>query len=325
MFPADFDKLAEKVCRGDGITFDEAIGLIGLTRNSDIIYLAGLANHIREKFCGLKIDLCSIVNAKSGGCPEDCKFCAQSSSYRTECPAYPLLSKEVILNKAIEAKKIGVKSFCVVTSGRAVNDADFVRILEILKSIKDLGMNPNCSLGFLTEERIKALESVGVKEYNHNIETARSHFSSICTTHKFEDRVETVRMVKCSRLRACCGGIIGMGESQRQRIEMAFSLKELNVDCVTLNILNPRPGTPLEYSPHITPMEIIKTIAVFRFILPKVTIKLAGGREVNLRDLQSLGLSAGANGLIIGGYLTIRGRTPEEDLEMVRDLGFEIG
>lgn len=319
------DKLADKVLQGDGITFDEAISLIGLTKNSDIICLAGLANRIREEFCGMKIELCSIINAKSGACPEDCKFCAQSSFYRTECLVYPLISQEAILDKANEAKKMGVRNFCIVTSGRTVNDTDFARILDVLRGIKNLGMNPNCSLGFLTEERIKALENAGVREYNHNLETSRSHFPSICTTHKFEERIETVRMVKGSKLRACCGGIIGMGESPSQRVEMAFSLKELNVDCVTVNMLNPRPGTPLEGTPQIPPMEIIKTIAVFRFILPKVIIKLAGGREVNLRDLQSLGLSAGANGLIIGGYLTTKGRSHEEDLEMVRDLGFEIG
>jgi len=325
MKSADFDRLADRALREEGITFDEAYSLIRLTKNSDIIYLASLANRIREEFCGARIHLCSIINAKSGRCSEDCSFCAQSGFYNTESPAYPLLSQDVILKRALEAKSIGVKSFCVVTSGRALGDRDFKKVLEILKSIKDSGIDPNCSLGFLTEERVRALEDVGVKEYNHNLETAKSYFSSICTTHKFEDRVETVKRVKKSRLRACCGGIIGMGESERQRLEMAFSLKELNVDCVTLNILNPRPGTPLENVAHITPMEIIKTIAVFRFIMPKVTIKLAGGRERNLRDLQSLGLSAGANGLIIGGYLTTKGRGVKEDLQMVEDLGFEIG
>jgi biotin synthase len=165
---------------------------------------------------------------------------------------------------------------------------------------------------------------VGVTRYNHNLETAESHFSKICTTHSFQDRVQTIEVLKERGFSICCGGIIGLGESPQQRLELAFSLKELGIDCIPVNILNPRPGTPLEHSKPIPPMEIIKTLALFRLVLPKGTIKIAGGREVNLRDLQSLALLAGANGLIVGNYLTTPGRSGEDDLTMIRDLGYEI-
>jgi biotin synthase len=179
-------------------------------------------------------------------------------------------------------------------------------------------------LGTLSEERAEALKKVGVTRYNHNLETAESHFSKICTTHSFKDRVQTIEVLKGLGFSICCGGIIGLGESPQQRLELAFSVKQLGIECIPFNILNPRPGTPLEHSEGIPPIEIIKTISLFRLVLPKGTIKIAGGREANLRDLQSLALLAGANGLIVGNYLTTPGRNAEDDLTMIKDVGFQI-
>jgi biotin synthase len=179
-------------------------------------------------------------------------------------------------------------------------------------------------LGTLSEERAESLKKVGVTRYNHNLETAESHFPRVCSTHSFRDRVKTIEVLKDRGFSICCGGIVGLGESPQQRLELAFSLRQLGIDCIPFNILNPRPGTPLEHSESIPPLEIIKTIALFRLILPKGTIKVAGGREVHLRDLQSVALLAGANGLIIGNYLTTPGRNTEDDFRMIKDLGFEL-
>jgi biotin synthase len=233
------------------------------------------------------------------------------------------MDRDRIVKEAKEAQKKGTGRFCLITSGRKLNDKEFETILNALGRIREeTALDLDCSLGTLSEERAEALRKVGVTRYNHNLETAESHFSKICTTHSFQDRVQTITVLKDRRFSVCCGGIIGLGESPQQRLELAFSLRQLGIDCIPFNILNPRPGTPLERSESVLPMEVIKTIALFRLILPKGTIKIAGGREANLRDLQSLALLAGANGLILGNYLTTLGRSPEDDLAMIRDLGF---
>jgi len=230
-----------------------------------------------------------------------------------------------IVEEAREAQRKGTGRFCLITSGRELNDKEFETILGALDRIrKETTLDLDCSLGTLSEERAESLKKVGVTRYNHNVETAESHFHKICSTHSFRDRVKTIEVLKELGFSICCGGIIGLGESPEQRLELAFSLRQLGIDCIPFNILNPRPGTPLEHSESIPPMEIIKTISLFRLVLPKGTIKIAGGREANLRDLQSLALLAGANGLIVGNYLTTPGRNAEDDLTMVRDVGFQI-
>jgi biotin synthase len=230
-----------------------------------------------------------------------------------------------MVKEAKDAQKSKTGRFCLISSGRDLNDKEFETVLNALSQIRDeTDLALDCSFGTLTQERAEALKKVGVTRYNHNLETAESHFSKICTTHSFQDRIRTIEILKDQGFSICCGGIIGLGESAQQRLELAFSLRALEIDCIPLNILNPRPGTPLEHSDPIPPMEIIKTIALFRLILPKGTLKIAGGREVNLRDLQSLALLAGANGLIVGNYLTTPGRSAEDDLTMLRDLGFQI-
>jgi biotin synthase len=317
-------KIGDKVLSGRATTMKD-IGPLLEAKGPDIIDLAAVANRVRVEFMGNHIDLCSLLNAKSGRCPEDCAFCAQSAHYKAEAPTYPLMDTDQMVKEAKEAQTRKTGRFCLISSGRQLNDKEFETVLDALAQIRretDLALD--CSFGTLTRERAEALRTVGVTRYNHNLETAESHFSKICTTHSFRDRVQTIEVLKDEGFSICCGGIIGLGESPQQRLEMAFSLRELGIDCIPINILNPRSGTPLENSKPIPPMEIIKTIALFRLILPKGTIKIAGGREVNLRDLQSLVLLAGANGLIVGNYLTTPGRNAEDDLTMIRDLGFEI-
>jgi biotin synthase len=317
-------KIGDKVLEGKDVSMKDVLPLLG-TNGPDVLDLAAVANRVREEFNGNKIDLCSLLSVKSGKCPEDCAFCAQSAHYKTEAPVYPLMDIQRIVEEAKEAQARGTGRFCLITSGREVSDKEFETILDALGRIRrETTLDLDCSLGTLSKERAESLRKVGVTRYNHNVETAESHFLQICTTHSFRDRVKTVEVLKGQGFSVCCGGIIGLGESPQQRLELAFSLKQLGIDCIPFNILNPRPGTPLENSEPIPPMEVIKTISLFRLVLPKGTIKIAGGREANLRDLQSLALLAGANGLIVGNYLTTPGRNAEDDLTMVRDLGFKV-
>ena len=317
-------RIGEKVLSGANVGMKEMLPLLG-ANGPDILDLAAVANRVRVEFNGNKIDFCSLLNVKSGRCSEDCVFCAQSGHYKTEAPVYPLLDMNRIVEEAREAQKKGTGRFCLITSGRELSDREFETILGALGRIREeTTLDLDCSLGTLSEERAESLRKVGVTRYNHNLETSESHFPQICSTHSFGDRVKTIEVLKDRAFSICCGGIIGLGESPQQRLELAFSLKRLGIDCIPFNILNPRLGTPLEHSESVPPMEIIKTIALFRLILPRGTLKIAGGREANLRDLQSLALLAGANGLILGNYLTTQGRRAEDDLAMVRDLGFHL-
>jgi biotin synthase len=320
----EIQKIGDKVLGGENVKMRDVVPLLDV-KGPDVLDLAAVANRIREMFNGDEIDLCSLLNAKSGRCSEDCSFCAQSARYKTEALTYPLMDVNRMVEEAKEAQKKGTGRFCLITSGRAPTDKEFETILKALDQIRrETTLDLDCSLGTLSTERAASLKKVGVTRYNHNVETAESHFPRICSTHSFRDRVRTIEVLKEQGFSICCGGIIGLGESFQQRLELAFSLRQLGIDCVPFNILNPRPGTPLERSEPIAPMEIIKTISLFRLVLPKGTIKIAGGREANLRDLQALALLAGANGLIAGNYLTTPGRNAEDDFRMIEDAGFKL-
>jgi biotin synthase len=320
----EIQKIGDKVLEGGSVSMKEILPLLE-AKGPDLMDLVAVANRVRVEFNGNEIDLCSLLNAKSGKCSEDCAFCAQSAHYQTDAPTYPLMNADQMVKEAQEAQRRRTGRFCLISSGRQLNDKEFEVILSGLNRIrKETTLDLDCSLGTLSEERAEALKKVGVTRYNHNLETAESHFSKICTTHSFRDRVQTIEVLKGQGFSICCGGIIGLGESPQQRLELAFSVRQLGIECIPFNILNPRPGTPLEHSEVIPPIEIIKTISLFRLILPKGTIKIAGGREANLRDLQSLALLAGANGLIVGNYLTTPGRNAEDDLTMIKDVGFQI-
>jgi biotin synthase len=314
--------MMNKVLMGSDLTFEEAERLL-LT--SDLNTLTDCANIITRTFNGDKVDVESLINAKSGNCPEDCYFCAQSSHYKqTGIKTYPLLPKELILEKAIEAKDSGSKSFCLVCAYKSPPAKDFEQICEVITEIKKrLEIDVNASLGSITREQGRTLKNIGVKRYNHNLETAESYFSQICKTHDFADRMNTAKIVKEEGLELCCGGIIGMGENEKQRLELAFSIKSLQPDEIPLNMLIGREGTPLANQARINPVEAIRTVSVWRFIMPRGIIKIAGGREMNLKNQDKTALKAGANGIITGGYLTVGGNNPKHDIAMIKEIGLE--
>ncbi len=313
------DFCMNKVISGESISFEEAEKLLC---SQDIVSLAYSANVITRKFNGYGIDVESLLNAKSGKCPEDCSFCAQSSFYNTKISKYPLLPKQVVIVRAKEAERQGASSFCLVCAYRSPPEEEFRQICDTIEALqKEVSIDINASLGFMTLERARRLKSLGIKRYNHNLEASDSFFSQICKTHDFADRVKTAKIVKESGLELCCGGIIGMGETVKQRIELAFALAALNPDEVPINILIPKEGTPMAQIDTITPEEAIRTIAVWRFIMPKVILKLAGGREVHFSDNGRTALRAGANGIISGGYLTTGGNEMSNDLNMIHEIG----
>jgi biotin synthase len=310
-----------KVLTGGSITFEEAERLL---TTDDFIVLAGCANTITRTFNGDTVDVEALINAKSGRCPEDCSFCAQSSFYDTGITKYPLLPKDVLVENARKAKEWGATSFCLVCAYRDPPEDDFQQICETIAEIRSrVDIDVNVSIGFMTPARARKLRQLGVKRYNHNLEAAESYFSKICKTHDFADRVNTARIVKEAGLELCSGGIIGMGEGKKERLELAFSLASLSPDEVPINILIGRDGTPMAGFDPIDAFDAIKTIAVWRFIMPKAILKIAGGREVHLKDKDRLALKAGANGIITGGYLTTGGNTPNKDIAMIREIGLK--
>jgi biotin synthase len=309
----------DTVLSGNDIRFEDAQRLL---YTNDVYTLAHCSNTITRKFNGDVVDVETLINAKSGGCPEDCSFCAQSSWYSTDIKKYPLLSRETILEQAQKAKESGANSFCLVCAYRSPPEKEFEQICKTIIEIKNNVMiDVNVSLGFMTHDRARRLKCIGVKRYNHNLETSESYFSQICKTHDFYDRLNTAKIVKEEGLELCCGGIIGMGESPIQRLELAFSIKSLQPNEVPVNILIARKGTPLENLNPLDPMAAIKTIAVWRFIMPKTIIKIAGGREIHLKDKERIALKAGANGIITGGYLTTGGNNSARDIAMIKDIG----
>ncbi len=319
-------ELGGKVLAGEKISRDEARWLFHLETNGDIVDLLAWANRIREHFKGNKVHLCSIVNIKAGGCSENCRFCAQSAAYQTESPRYNLIEEAPILRAATEAQEQGVTALGLVAAWRGLEEGPALdQICERLETLKNEGKaRPDASLGIIKNPRVaERLKSAGLECYNHNLESSRTFFPKVCDTHTYEERLETIRHLKRAGIKICSGGIIGMGETRDDRCELALSLRDLGVHIVPINILNPIPGTPFADRPAPPPMEILQTIACFRFILPKQEIMIAGGRTVNLRDLQSMIFMAGASALMVGNYLTTLNQPVEKDLQMLRDLGLD--
>lgn len=309
----------------EGISISEARRLGAVESPPEIEALVYRANELRKEVHGNRIDLCSIINARSGKCSEDCAFCAQSARYPTDGPSYPLKDISEIIPSAKAAQAAGAQEFCIVTSGRSLSEKDFSLTLTAIERIKaETGLKCGASLGILDRERAMALKEAGLDRYNHNLETARSHFSHICTTHSYEERLRTIEAVKGARIETCVGGILNLGETDVQRIEFAYELKALEPTSVPMNFLNPRPGTALGHRPLMNPWETAKWLAIFRLIMPEPIIRLCGGRVENLGPLQSLGIMAGVNGLLIGNYLTTVGPAPREDFRMLRGLGFQV-
>ncbi|MEX2348866.1 MAG: biotin synthase BioB [Nitrosopumilaceae archaeon] len=313
----------KKVLSGQKITADEAVSLINIP-DETLQFLSDAANEITRAFNGNIVDVETLINAKKGTCPEDCTFCSQSGFYKTGIGTYKLLPAEIIVDNARKAKDSGAKSFCLVCAWRGPSERDFEEICKIIEKVNsEVGIEVNCSLGFITNNMAKHLKKLDVKRYNHNLETAQSFFTKICTTHTYQDRIDTAQIVKKNGLELCCGGILGMGESRMQRLEFGLDLAKLDPEECPINILVPQKGTPLELQPKLSIGEILRTIAVFRFLMPKTILKIAGGREVHLANDQEKVLLGGANGIITGGYLTIGGNTPQEDFQMISKIGLE--
>ena len=306
-----------------GINRDSALAL-SHRKGAEMYDLFALANRVREKFRGNSVDLCSIINAKSGACPEDCSFCAQSAHSRSDTNVYPLLSKEKILDAAVSAKKNGVRRFCIVTSGKKPSNKELDEICNFISEIRDLGLLPCATLGMLDTGQLRQLKDAGLNRYHHNLETSEHFFSEICTTHTYRDKIKTIEAAKSIDLSICSGGIFGLGESWEDRIDMAFALKETGVDSVPLNFFTPIKGTLSEDRELLNPLEALKIIALYRLVLPECEVRVCGGRPATLRDLHSHIFQAGADGLLIGNYLTTNGRDPKDDLQMINDLGLEI-
>jgi len=318
-------QLADAVC--DGYLLDRRTALsLHATPDREIPELLAGADRIRRHFKGNKASLCSIVNAKSGRCTEDCAFCSQSVRHNAAVAVYPLLSSEEIATRFNTATAHPIDRFGIVTSGKGIRNArEMKRLCETIRTLasRNDGIDMCASLGVLSKQQAVILKQSGLDGYHHNIESSRRFFPRLCSTHEFDERVRTVRIAKESGFTVCCGGIFGVGENVEDRVDMALHLRELAVDSVPLNFLVPIPGTKLAQSPPLQPLEILKIIALFRYVLPEKDIRVCGGRERNLRDLQCLVFSAGANGIMLGNYLTTAGRRPEDDLQLLSDLGLE--
>jgi len=295
-----------------------------LINTSDLKELSDSANKITRVFQGNKIDVEQLANIKKNYCSEDCVFCGQSAFFNTGIDSYQLLPAEEILQMAKKAKEQGAESYCLVAAWRQPTDADFIKVCDIISQIRDnVGISIECSLGFLTESQAKKLKELGVKRYNHNLETSRSKFPQICTTHTYQDRLDTLEIARNAGLELCTGGIIGMGETRTQRLELITDLSRIEPEEVTINLLVAIPGTPLELQTPISFEEILRVFAVMRFALPKSIIKISGGREVHLEDSGEELLLSGANGIISAGYLTLGGNPMNKDLEMIRKINLE--
>ncbi|MCX7621052.1 MAG: biotin synthase BioB [Acidimicrobiales bacterium] len=288
--------------------------------------LAALAHEVRLAWCGPAVEVEGILSAKTGGCPEDCHFCSQSSRFETGVLATPFLDTDEVLRAAEETARLGAAEFCIVLAVRGPDERTMNRLLELVPLVRDrVGINVAVSAGILTDDQARRLADGGVHRYNHNLETARSFFPKVVTTHTWEERFDTCRLVRRYGMELCCGVLLGMGETVDQRVELIGQLREVEPAEVPINFLNPRPGTPFADLPLTEPLEAIRWIALFRLGLPSVILRYAGGREVTLRELQSFGMTAGINALIVGNYLTTLGRSPEDDLQMLEDLKMPIG
>jgi biotin synthase len=316
---------ADYVLSGNSLEAVDALRLTGAA-GSDLHLLFAEASRIREHFKGNAASLCSIINAKSGRCPENCAFCAQSAAHTTNVQVYPLVDEEELVRCARSAEQNGARCYGIITSGTGIKPgAELEKICRALRRIKaETSIDPSCSLGILGAETAQQLKDAGMVTYHHNLETSRSFFPNICTTHDYQDDVETIRAVKRVGLKVCCGGIFGLGESFSHRVELAETLRELDVDTVPINFLNPVEGTRLADANFLTPMECLKIIAIFRFMLPGKNLTVCGGRERNLRELQSWIYLAGASGMMTGNYLTTPGRAPEQDHQMLVDLELTV-
>lgn len=315
--------IEEKVLDGSKISREEAFFISSLSRK-DIFDLLSSANRIREHFRGNTVDLCAIINAKSGACPEDCSYCAQSAKSSAEIKTFRLVEKETILQKAQEAKEGGARRFCIVTSGKRASATELKKIVDMVSAVRKLGLLPCATLGLLSGEDLLQLKDAGLERYHNNLETSERFFSEICTTHTYQDKLETIREVKSSGLSLCSGGIFGIGETWEDRVDMAFALSEIGPDSVPVNFLTPVKGTRLGVQKLLDPFDALKIISLYRFILPDKEIRVCGGRIQTLGEFNSFIFPAGADGLLTGNYLTTLGRNFEDDMKLINQYGLKM-
>ena len=317
----NLSELTDKVLAGYDVTREEALELADY---EDIDALCDAADAIREALVGRKVDSCSIVNARSGLCGEDCRWCAQATRHHTGCKTYNTIELSEVMKAARENEKAGIQRFSLVTSGKRVNDHDMPAFLSIYKHLaRETTLDLCASMGLISEEQLCSLRDAGVKRYHCNLETSSSYFPRLCTTHTTEEKKQTIRAAKRAGLKVCSGGIIGMGETMADRIDLALELRELDVDSVPINILNPIPGTPLENQPLISEEEVIRTVAVFRFLLPAKTLRFAGGRARLSKESTARILRGGMNGALMGDMLTSIGNQVADDKKLFAECGLE--
>ena len=307
------------VLNGAYLSKQEALELV----NEDLEELCNAANDIRKHFCKDAFDICTIINGKSGKCSENCKYCAQSAFYKTEVESYPLLSTDKVLEQAKYNDERGVLRYSIVTSGKCLNDQEISQVCETVKAIrKETGISVCGSFGLLKEEQYAKLKQAGISRVHNNLETSRENFGNVCTTHSYEDKVEAIKAAKRAGLNVCSGGIMGLGETMEDRIDMVIDIRELGIRSIPVNMLNPIPGTPYENNKRLTNDDMCRIIAIFRFLVPDASIRLAGGRGL-LPDKGKACFQSGANAAISGDMLTTQGITIETDMALLKELGFK--
>ncbi|MFF2910728.1 biotin synthase BioB [Paenibacillus sp. NPDC057934] len=319
----DWLAFAQKALNGECLTVEEGLAVLGAD-NDEVLLLMQAAFKVRKHFYGKKVKLNMIINAKSGLCPEDCGYCSQSIVSTAPVEKYTLLDKETLVSGAREALARKAGTYCIVASGKGPTDKELDQVVDAVREIRNTMPLKICAcLGILKDDQAERLAEAGVHRYNHNLNTSKANYPSITTTHTYDQRVETVEKVKTHGMSPCSGVIIGMGETDQEMVEMAYALRELDADSIPINFLNAIPGTPLEHAGRTPAMKALKVLALLRFICPSKEIRVAGGREVNLRTLQPLSLYA-ANSLFVGDYLTTAGQDVTADHQIIEDLGFEI-
>lgn len=315
--------LTEKILGGRSLSRDEAIQLMQV-EGAEAFGLFAAASKIREKFRPPAVDLCSIVSAKTGLCPEDCSYCAQSKASKAGIQTHRLVEKDHVVEKARAAKGWGARRFCIVTSGKAPAAGELDKIALMISAVREEGLLPCATLGLLGEDELRALKEAGLHRYHHNLETSRRFFPEVCRSHSYDDKLRTIESVKRAGLSLCSGGIFGLGEDWEDRIDMAIALRELETDSIPINFLVPIKGTPLEGLEPLEPREALKIVSLYRFILPDKEVRVAGGRLQTLGELGSFVIMAGADGLLTGDCLTVSGRSAGDDLRMIRQYGLDI-
>ena len=319
----DFASLADKSLRGEALSREEARAVLHLP-DEQMLLLLDAAYRVRSHYWGRTVHLHMLVNAKSGLCPEDCGYCSQSSVSTAEIEKYPWLNAEQLMDGARRAKEVHAKRYCIVASGRGPTPGELEDLAAVIRRIKaEVGIGVCTSLGLLTEEKALLLKEAGVDQVNHNLNTSERYYPQVCSTHTYQDRVETLRHARAAGLQLCCGAIFGQGENEDDILDVIYALREIGVESIPCNFLHPIPGTPLANYNYLSPMQCLRILCLVRLLNPASEVRVAGGREFHLRAVQPL-LLYPANSIFVSGYLTTPGQRPKEAMRMIEDMGFEL-